>query len=165
VDGLFFVSSGQSAALLVPAHHTLDPIASPVQPTTESLLSRLVRPRGDHLCHTTLPQPLPNPWVAIPLVASQPTRPPAAAFAPRQNHSQQHRFDPLAVVGLPSREVHRQQGAATITDQMHFRPEAAPRTPQRMILRLLELRRLCSTEAGPHLRIFFSPPRLPGWRG
>lgn len=165
MDGLFLVTGGQSAALLVPAHYALNPVPPPVQPTTEPALPWLVRARGDHLLHPSSPQTPSQPWVAVTFVASQPTRPAATPFASRQDHPQQHGFQPLAVVDLPGREVHGQQGATTITDQMHLRPEAAPRTTQRMIFWLLKLRRLFPSKAGPHLGIFFSPLRLPGSRG
>jgi hypothetical protein len=68
-------------------------------------------------------------------------------------------------MGLPSREVDRQNEAVAVTDQVDLGAEAATRTPQRMVKRLLHLRRLAPAQPPRDAAFFFPPRRQPCWPG
>jgi hypothetical protein len=75
------------------------------------------------------------------------------------------RLEELALVTLPRRDVDGNKETVAVTNQMDFRSKAAPRTPERMVRWLLELRLLASAEFAGAARLFFSPRRQLGWPG
>ena len=66
---------------------------------------------------------------------------------------------------LTCRDVDANNETVALTNQMDLRPKTAPRPPERMVRRFLELRLLASAEFAGAARLFFSPRRQPDWPG
>src|SRR5262245_65198416 len=109
------------------------------------------------------PQPRADARAAERLVARQPLRPTPPARAPREQDATHDRLEDLGFMPLAGGQEDRQDDAAAVAQQMGLGAKAARGAAQRMVRRLLQLRRLMARQLAAHL---FSPPRpRPGWRG
>src|SRR5205823_8357181 len=79
VDGQLLVAGGQGTALLVPAHHLLDPAAAPVGLPVERPGAPLALAGRDNAAQAPAAQPGPDAGVAVALVRADAPGPAAAA--------------------------------------------------------------------------------------
>ncbi len=139
VDGKFLVTGAQAAILLVPANHALHDVPAFVGLLVEVLVAGLVLARRDHCLDLAALAPAPNARVTVAPVSRQPQRPSPSALAAVEQPPGQGRLEELALVTLPRRDVDGNNESVAVTYQMDFRPEAASRTPERMVRWFLEL--------------------------
>jgi hypothetical protein len=165
IDRQFLVTSAQSAILLVPADHPLNDVALPIGRSVEALISWLVRLRRDHCGDVPPPTPAANAGIAVSLVPRQALRPTALTPALVKQAPGHRRLQRLALMRLTGCDVDGHDETVAITHQVDLGPEPAPRPPERMVGRLLHLRRLTSAQP-PRAAPPFSPLRRPpDWHG
>jgi len=83
----------------------------------------------------------------------------------RHQHPLDHGLEELGFVPLTGRDVNPQEDAVILADQVDLGAEAALGVAQRMVRRLLQLRRLGPDQDAGSARIFFSPRRRRDWPG
>jgi hypothetical protein len=165
IDCQFLVTSAQSAILFIPSDHPLDDVSLPIGRFIEALIARLVRPRRDHRFDAPPPTPAANPRIAVTLVPRQALRPTALTPASVKQTSGHRRLQCCALMRLAGRDVDGNDETMAIRHQVDLGRESAPRTPERMVGRLLQLRPLTSAQP-PRTAPPFSPLRRPPyWHG
>jgi len=165
IDGQLIEAERQRPAPLEPAHGPLDDVAPPVGGLVEVLVAWLIVPRGDHRVDVPPLQPVAHPGIAVPLVPRPLLRPAFLALLRRPLGTVHDLREALGLVALTGGHPHGQDDALAVTDQVRFGAKAAPRTSQRMIRWLLQLRCLGSAQLRRRLGIFFSPRRQRYGRG
>ena len=165
IDGQLIEAERQGPAPLEPAHRPLDDVAPPVRGFVEVFVPRLIVPRRDHRVDVPPLQPATHARIAVPLVPRPLIRPALLAILAWPLGTAHDLLEALGLVALASGHPHGQDDALAITDQVRLGAEATPRTPQRMVRRLLHLRRLGPAQLRRRLGIFFSPRRRLCGRG
>jgi hypothetical protein len=124
----------------MPPHHALHDVSLFVRLLVERLLTRLILPGRDHLLDLAAPAPASDAWVTVALVPSQAVRPAFLTRAAVQQPPSQGRFQELALVTLPRRDVDGNNEAVAVTNQMDLCAKATTRPSKRMVKWLLKLR-------------------------
>ena len=95
----------------------------------------------------------------VTLVAGHPLWPVPLTAAARHHHPLDHGLEELGFVPLTGRDVNPQEDAVILADQVDLGAEAALRVAQRMVRRLLQLRRLGPGQDAGSARFFGSSGR------
>ncbi len=155
------MTGAQSTILLVPAHDLLDDVSLPIGGLVEVLVPWLVGSRGNHCFDPPPPTPPPDARIAVPLVGGEspwPTTLAAAAVKQPTSHRGLERF---ALMPLSGGEMDRDDETVAVADQMDLRAKPASGASQRMVRRLLHLRRPWPAQLRRTAGFFFRPSRRP----
>ena len=165
VDREFLVTGSQSTIFLVPAHDLLDDVSLPIGGLVEVLVPWLVGSRGNDGSDPPPPTPLPDPRIAVPLVGRGSPWPKSLAATAVKQPTSHRGLERFALMRLSGGEMDREDETVAVADQMDLRAKPAPGTSQRMVRRLLHLRRLWPAQSRRIARVFFSPRPPLGWPG
>ena len=155
------MARAKGALLLVPPNDTLNDVPLSVRRLIEVLIPWLVRAGRDHRLDSPPATPAADPRVAITLVPRQVARPTTEV----EQSPGHRRFQRLALMRLTGGDVEGHDGTVLVTSQVDLGGEAAARTTQRMIKRLLKLRLFASPQPPRTAPPLFPPRRRPCWPG
>ena len=131
----------------------------------ELLVPWLVGSRGDGRFDPPPPTPPPDARIAVPLVGGESPRPTTLAAAAVKQPTGHRGLERFALMRLSGGDMDGDDETVAVADQMDLRAEPAPGTPQRMVRRLLHLRRLRPAQSPGTAGVFFSPRPPLGWPG
>ena len=92
------------------------------------------------------------------LISGSPLGPTAATLPLGEGHTSHNRLESHRLMLLAWRDKDRQHNPMTITDQVNLGAKASPRTSQRMVFWLFELRRLVAAQCTRLGGCFFLAP-------
>src|SRR6266446_1762330 len=162
-NGEFLVTGSQCTILFVPAHDLLDDVALPIGGLVEALVPWLVGSCGKHCTDPSTPTPLPDARIAVPLVGGESPWPTTLAATAVEQPTRHRGLECFALMRLSGREMDRDDETVAVADQMDLRAKPAPGPAQRLVRRLLHLRRSWSAQLSQTSGVFFSPLPPPGW--
>ena len=145
--------------LFVPTHDLLYDVSLPIGGLVEVLVLWLVGSRGNHGFDPPPPTPLPDARIAVPLVGCDSSWPSTLAAAAEKQPTGHRGLEHFALMRLSGGEMDCDDETVAVTDQMDLRAKPAPGTSQRMVRRLLHLRRLWPAQLLGAARVFFRPRR------
>ena len=157
------MTGAQGTILFVPANDLLYDVSLPIGSLVKVLLPLLVRSCRDGRYDPSPPTPAPDARITVPLVGRESPRPTALAPAAVHQPTRHRGLERSALMPLTGCDMDRDDETVAIADQMDLRAEPAPGAPQRMVRRLLHLRRLRAAQPLWTAGVFFSPPPPHGW--
>jgi len=135
----------------------------PIGGLVEMLVPWLVGSRGNDCSDPSPPTPLSDARIAVPLVGSESPRPTTEAAA-AVNQAPGHRgLERFGLMRLSGCEMDGDDETVAVADQMDLGAKPAPGPSQRMVRRLLHLRRFWPAQLPRAAGVFFSLRPPHGW--
>lgn len=139
VDGKLLESCSDPSSFFEPTDALLDDAPASIgglveQERSTLMVGSLVVPLRDHGTDAVLPEPLANARVAVSFVPGQTVGPrPGPSEGLGDGNALHHRLDPRGIVDLTGGDFRREGKALTVSDQVDFAAESAPRAAQSVV--------------------------------